>query len=105
MFLRQTPSNNKLIYNWYRVSRKGPRKVASFFRSSKRPFSEDWEGWYRTTLKRELDKLLSNDSFVSNYINVEFLERIKRENNVHWIKVVASAEISLRLAANGWKRP
>jgi asparagine synthetase B (glutamine-hydrolysing) len=103
--LKAYTSRSKALYNWYRYSRKGPRKLLSLLKSSPKPHLEDWDLWLRTVLKGELDRLLSRDAIVAEYISEDFIDDIRSRNDIHWIKLVASAEAALQMASRGWKLP
>jgi asparagine synthetase B (glutamine-hydrolysing) len=100
--LRAYTSRNKLLYHWYRITRKGPRKLVSVLTRAEKPKLEDWDLWYTTVLKGELDRLFSKDSMLSNYINMDMLAELRARRDMHWLKLLATTEICMRLAAAGW---
>jgi asparagine synthetase B (glutamine-hydrolysing) len=104
--LRAYASNSSATYNMYRLLKRTPRKIASFFsKHSTQPPMEDWHTWYRTVLSGEFDNLLHCDSIVAQHLDLDFIERIKREKTNHWLKLTATAEKIMRLAHNGWEWP
>ena len=98
-------SRNKALFHLYRLAAKGPKKALSILsREEKKPLLEDWDGWYRTVLASTFDELLGDEARVRQYIEPAFIDRIRRDGDIHWMKLVTTAEIVLRLAENGWKR-
>jgi hypothetical protein len=104
--LRAYSSNNAALYQMYRLMKRSPGKLASLLaRRPAQPPMEDWHTWYRTVLSGEFDSLLHGDSIVSRYLDPGFLDRIKEQKDNHWLKLSSTAEMIMRLAQNGWKRP
>lgn len=103
--VRAFSCRNKGLYHLYRLAAKGPKKALSILRrEEKKPLLEDWEGWYRTVLASTFDELLGEEARVLQYIEPAFIDRIRQDGDIHWMKLVTTAEIVLRLAENGWKR-
>lgn len=100
--LRSFSKNNKFLYNVNRIVRRGPKKIISLIKPT--PYSplEDWSNWFKVILDEEINKIISEDSLISNYLTLEFLEQMKKEKNVHWLGKILAAEIILRLIKNRW---
>ena len=97
-------NGRKPLYNFYRIVKKGPKKILSLFgKYPHYPLLEDWVCWYKTIINREIDRLISKDSIVCDYLNWEFLEEMKKIKNVHWLGKILTAEIILNLIKNRWR--
>jgi len=100
--LRFFSINYKFLYNLYRTVRKGPNKVKSILKPTPHPPLEDWQNWYDTRITKEIGKLISKNSIISNYLTSEFIEEIKHEKDIHWLGKLVTVEIILRLINNRW---
>ena len=103
--VRAFSCRNKALFHLYRFAAKGPKKALSIIRrEEKKPLLEDWDGWYRTVLASTFDEFLGEDAGIREFIEPGFIDKVRRNGDIHWMKLVTTAEIVLRLADNGWKR-
>ena len=96
VFAQRSP----LRFQLHRLS----RKLKSVVSGRTHMKEEDWPHWYRTALSDEVNQLLGKDSLIREYVSTEFVERQIEETNIHWLGKMVTAEIVLRLIANGWQR-
>lgn len=80
------------------------RKLRSIVTRDEFIYSEDWQKWYRTIMKNEVQRMLGEDSRMRNYVTSEFIEKAIADADVHWIGKLMTAEYTLRLVENGWRR-
>ena len=80
------------------------RKLRSIVNRDEFIYSEDWQKWYRTIMKNEVQSLLGDDSRVRNYVTADFVEKAVADAQVHWIGKLMTAEHTLRFIENGWRR-
>ena len=66
---------------------------------------ENWPLWYRTVLADEVGVLLGPESRLKQYVRDEFVVQKQNANDIHWLGKLLTAEIILRFAENGWKKP
>lgn len=102
--VRAFSCRNETLYKLMRIAHKGPRKLISLARRERKPLLEDWDTWYRTVLSPTFDELLGPGARVRRYLDGAWIDRIRDDRTLHWLKLVTTAEITLRLAENGWKR-
>lgn len=94
--------NNRALHGLTRTWFRGPEKLGSYFNRSEPARFLDWNKWINVTLKQEINRLTTKESWVSQYLSPAFIERIKQEGNLHWISRIVTAEIILRLVHSGW---
>jgi asparagine synthetase B (glutamine-hydrolysing) len=95
--------NGKLRYYAYKAVRHGPKAIRSRLKLLRYPSLEEWESWYKTVLVEEVGTLISENSAVSNYLNLGFLEQMRQQDNIYWLGKIATTEIILNLIKNRWK--
>jgi asparagine synthetase B (glutamine-hydrolysing) len=96
-------SGSKPLHDLMRILHKGPARLAAQARRRKKPTLENWARWYETVLRDELDRRLAPDSRVSRYVTPGFVAEMRGANNMHWLKIVATLDVALELAENGWQ--
>jgi len=102
--LRAFTVNNKFIYNIYRLFYKGPDKVKKLLGLKKVVPLEKWDEWQRGVMAGRIKELLSEEAMLYRFLNRSFVDEAIGAGDVHWTKISASAEISLRLMEAGWER-
>jgi hypothetical protein len=75
----------------------------SMMRSRSLPLLDDWRAWYRTVLRDEFDHLFSDDAMVFDILEPGFVRQLRESEDIHWQKLIATAEIVFRLCSNGWR--
>ncbi len=98
-------SGSKRRHDLLRLIHRGPAKLRAAARRERRPGLENWASWYETSLRGELERRLAPESRVCRYVAPEFVAAMRAEKNMHWLKIVATLDVALELAENGWKRP
>jgi hypothetical protein len=96
--------HNETRYKLTRLARKGPRKLLKLVRGESPPLLEDWDTWYRTVLSPTFEELLGSDARVRRYLDGRWIDRTRDSRTLHWLKLLTTAEVTLRLVENGWKR-
>jgi hypothetical protein len=96
-------SGSKPLHDLMRILYKGPARLAAQARRRAKPSLENWARWYETVLRDELDRRLAPDSRVSRYVTPGFVAEMRGANNMHWLKIVATLDVALELAENGWQ--
>jgi len=71
------------------------------FRPNKIPL-EDWDCWFSTVLSKEFDKLLNENSLILDYIDLDFIQSLKKSNNILLLNKLVTTEILLNLIKNKW---
>lgn len=94
--------NHRILFRLYRIITRGPRRLRNKIFPTASPPLEDWKGWYKQTLRQEINSLLGPGCFTANYIDMAFIEEIKRTTNTHWLGKLATIEIILKLIKNSW---
>jgi asparagine synthetase B (glutamine-hydrolysing) len=101
-------SDNRLLYQLNRAIRRGPGwfRRRFFFTSLA---VEDWLNWFKYVLNSEFDKLLNDDSIITNYIDAKFIFEMKELcsarpsiSSIHWLGKLVTLEILLHLIENEW---
>lgn len=94
--------NHRILYKLYRTLIRGPRYIRNKMFPNACPPLEDWKRWYKETLRQEINNLLGTNCAACDYIDVSFIEEIKRTNNTYWLSKLATVEIILKLIKNNW---
>lgn len=102
--LKYYSNNNKILFHLNRIIRRGPHKIKSFVNPVPHSPLEDWSNWFNTLLTKEIERIISKDSLLLNYLGWEFLQGIKAEKNVHWLGKVLTAEVILNLIKKRWNK-
>lgn len=63
---------------------------------------EDWDNWFKKTLHKEFDNILNDKSLILNYIDFNFIKKVKQTNNTQLLSKLASTEILLNLIKKRW---
>ena len=96
--------NSKPLFYLYRFLRNGPKKLSSKIRNVPHyQRLEDWQSWYRTILNHELDRCITKESILSNYISLEFMKTARNNQNSRFLGKFLSSEIILNLMKNKWR--
>jgi hypothetical protein len=93
-------TGNRAAYQIFRAA----RKVRSVMQRRRFIYGEDWSQWYRSAMSEEIQQLLGDESRVREYVTAEFIDKAVSETNVHWLGKLLTAEYTLRLVENGWRR-
>ena len=80
------------------------RKLRSLLHRKSFIHSEDWQHWYRTAMRESLQHLRGGDSRIRNYASAEFIDTAISNADVHWLGKLITAEHTIRLIENGWRR-
>ncbi len=95
---------DKTRYRLIQLIHKGPRKLAERIGGKRKPGMENWDLWYRTVLTPTFAELLGPDARVREYLDGKWVDEVRDARTPHWLKLATTAEITLRLVENGWKR-
>ena len=95
--------NNKIAYEVSNALIRGPKKLVSLFIKKPTVHLENWSTWLFDTIKKDLHKLILDNSHLRKYITKKFAENIIEEKNIHWTSKIATAEIIIDLINKGWK--
>lgn len=95
--------NGKFRYYAYKAVRHGPKVIRSRLKLLRYPHLEEWKDWYKTVLAEEVRTLISENSAVSSYLNLEFIEQMIQADNVYWLGKIVTTEIILNLIKNRWR--
>jgi len=90
-----------------RLAYESYRRVEDKLRSLISPYTplEDWEKWLNGVHRDFIDGLIfSPDTLIRGCVGKEFIEKIRRSREIHWIGKLATAEIMLRLIKNRWRK-
>ena len=90
-----------------RLAYEAYRKMVNKLGSLTSPYSplEDWEKWLNEIHRDFIDELVfSPRSLIQAYVGREFIEKIRRSREIHWLGKLATAEIMLRLIRNRWRK-
>jgi len=92
--------NNYFLFKICRLFIRGYAYLRGF-KPNKIPLA-DWNGWFSTILNKEFDKLLNEDSLILNYIDLDFIQSVKKSNNILLLNKLVTTEILLNLIKNKW---
>lgn len=93
---------NRYFYEIYRIYR-GIGNRLRYLYTQKSPL-ENWDYWLNVVQKPFIDDLIfSHSSLIREYITNDFLKKIRKNRNTHWIPKLATAEIILRLIRGKWQ--
>ncbi len=101
--LRFYSADNKLYYNLGRMILRTPGKIKSMLSKSAHTAPEDWRRWFEIVLEEKINNLITEESFITEYLDWKFIEEIKRSKDTHWLGKILTAELVLRLFNRGWK--
>lgn len=89
--------------NIFRISRLFVRGLA-FLKGYRKPTNdlEEWEDWFKYSLKEEFDSLLNDNSLILKYIDKDYIKLAKKSNDIHLLSKFATTEIILNLIKNKW---
>lgn len=83
------------------------RRLVNKLRSLASPYAplEDWDKWLNEIHRGFIDGLVfSQSTLIRGHVGKEFIERIRRSRDIHWIGKLATAEIMLRLIESRWRK-
>jgi asparagine synthetase B (glutamine-hydrolysing) len=95
-------TGNKILFHFYRLLNNGPKKLKNKLLNRSTPLIENWKLWCKKYVDKEIDSLLSETCFLTEYLDWEAIKKIKENRNIHWLAKIATAEIILALIKNGW---
>ena len=93
---------NRYFYEIYRIYRGIGNRLRYVY--TKNSPLENWDHWLNVVQKPFIDDLIfSPSSLIREYITKDFLNKIRKNRNTHWIPKLATAEIVLRLIRKKWQ--